>query len=161
MKCLILWATLLLSIIIPSVSVAEEYAITVTQVGGNLFWEPEREIYIQTEYCFVDIGTKEVVLNIVDEAGSLIISDKTSCEIKNIFGKAQLEAGAYTITVSREDDNWYTIDGQEAALNTEGCLGSVENVAAELTVEENGSGTLKLADEECSVKGIYSKATVE
>ena len=139
---------------------AEEYEISVTQVGENLFWEPEQEVFIQTEYCFVDLGSAKVLLQANGYSGLLVISEKTRCDVKNFFGKTQLDPGKYSITVTREDENWYAIEGKSAALNTSDCRALIKSAPAELLIDENATAKLTFANETCQVKGIYSKIEV-
>ena len=140
---------------------AEEYEINVVQKGGNLFWEAEQELFIQTEYCFVDVGTTQARLQMESESGILIFSEKSRCAIKGLFGKSELAEGTYTLDVTREDDNWYVIDGKNAALNTENCLAAADGSRATLTIDAAGGGVMSVENEECSIAGIYSQAQLE
>ncbi len=145
-----------------SYAFAEEYEVQVMRQGGNLFLVAEQDIYIQTEYCFEDVDNTTVLLRTGDNGGELIFSESgRKCDIKMIYGKTQLEAGEYSINVSRDDDNWYGIVGQAAALKTNGCLGQVTDVAATLTMNAEGTGTLAVDDEECTVEKVYSETEIQ
>lgn len=44
-----------------------------------------------------------------------------TCDIEKIIG-AKVEAGTYKVTVSREESNFYKIDGQDIYIKTKYCL---------------------------------------
>ncbi len=139
---------------------AGEYKITIVQQGANLFKMSDQDTYIWTSYCFVDVGTSEALLSIQGSSGKIRFSNnETSCDVQMLYGKSSLAADEYRIVVTRADDNWYTVDGKEAALLTGSCLASAEGTEIRLIVEEDGTGTLKFEDEECSLEGIYTPVT--
>jgi hypothetical protein len=140
---------------------AEEFALQVNRVGGDLYVAPAEGLYIETQYCFAlaDATAARLIFN--TDADKLIFTEtEETCEVRMIFGKAAMEPGDYLFSVTRVADNWYRIDEQNAALLTEGCLKLVEGAEARVTLTEAGDGTLLLpeADEECRVVGAYAQA---
>ncbi|MDX2480520.1 MAG: hypothetical protein QNK24_09305 [Desulfuromusa sp.] len=156
---------LLAFLMITPYAFAVEYKVNVVQKGGNLYWAETEKMYIQTEYCFEGAETAVLLLRMTGDIGEEVTFTESGhkCDVKMLYGQTQLNAGEYALTVSREDDNWYVMDGKDVALNTNGCLSLVENMVARLQINEDGTGTLSLpdADEECTVEGIYSKAKLE
>jgi len=80
-----------------------------------------------------------------------------------VYGRTTIEPGEYNFIVSRDDEGWYGIDGQDSAFKTSGCYSLVEYVAATATIEEGGKGRLAIPseDEECRIEGVYSKTELE
>ncbi len=153
----ILLRLFLLVILLVTPVFAGEYKMTVIQQGANLFKMSDQDNYIRTSYCLVDVGTSEALLSIQGSSGKIRFSkNETSCDVQTLYGKSSLAANEYRIVVTRADDNWYTIDGKEAALLTGSCLASADETEIRLIVEEDGSGTLRFEDEECSLQGVYT-----
>lgn len=140
---------------------AEDLELKVTKTGANLYSVADKDLYIQTEYCFEDANDTLVKLRLEETDSKLIFKDvKQPCEIKMVYGRAKIDAGNYQFKVTRDDDNWYRLVDQDAAFKTAGCLSLVENVDAQLTLNDDGTGTLTMSevDETCQVEGVYSKA---
>ena len=143
---------------------AVEYQINVVRQGGNLYWAETEKMYIQTEYCVENSDSAAVTLRMDGDSGDITFkASGDKCAVKMIYGQTQLDAGQYLIKVSREDDNWYKIVTKQMALNTDGCLSLVDNMEASLQINEDGTGILSLpeADEQCAVKGVYSKGQLQ
>jgi len=143
---------------------AIEYQVNVVRQGGNLYWAETENMFIQTEYCFESSDAATAMLRMDGDSGEVTFTDSGhKCTVKMIYGQTQLKAGKYSIKVSREDDNWYGIVAKKMALNTNGCLSLVDNMQANLQINEDGTGVLSLpeADEECIVDGVYSKAQLQ
>ena len=158
-------AVVLLAFLMTSSSVfALEYQVNVVQKGGNLYWAATEKMYIQTEYCFESADPAVLLLRIDGDSGEITFTESgRKCDVKMIYGQAQLEAGKYSIKVSRDDDNWYGIVGKNMALNTSGCLSLVDDMQASLQMNADGTGILSIpdADEKCAVEGVYSKAQLK
>ena len=140
---------------------AIEYQVNVVRQGENLYWAETEKMFIQTEYCFESSAAATAMLRMDGDRGEVTFTDSGhKCAVRMIYGRTQLKAGKYSIKVSREDDNWYGIVAKKMALNTNGCLSLVDNIQANLQINEDGTGILSLpeADEECTVDGVYSQA---
>jgi SHS2 domain-containing protein len=143
---------------------AVEYQVNVVRQGGNLYWAEKENMFIQTEYCFESSDTATVMLRMDGDSGEITFKlSGHKCAVKMIYGQTQLKAGNYSIKVSREDDNWYRIVAKKIGLKTNGCLSLVDNMQANLQINEDGTGILSLpeADEECTVDGVYSQAQLQ
>ena len=140
---------------------AEDFELNVVRAGANLYEVPAEDLYVQTEYCFEVEENASVLLRLEDTEKKMIFPDsEAQCDVMLVYGRSTLEPGSYKLTLTRVDDNWYGLDGDEAALKTSGCLSLVEQADAQLEMKEDGTGVLSIpsVDEECQVEGIYTKA---
>lgn len=143
---------------------AEEFELNVVRAGANLYEVPAEDLYVQTEYCFEVEEKASVLLRLEDAEKSMTFSDSGArCDVILVYGRTTLEAGNYNLTVTRVDDNWYGLDGEDAALKTSGCLSLVEQADAKLEMKDDGTGVLRIpsVDEECQVEGVYTKAELK
>jgi hypothetical protein len=153
MKMLMVMLALLSS---ASFGFAAEYDLQIEQQGAELFKITNQDVYIWTQYCFVDVGTTEVHLNLEDGRGEIkFIDTQTRCDVQGVYGKSPLEGGDYTLVLTRADDNWYSIDDKQAAVLTVDCLASAESLETKVIMTDDG-GTAFFPDEECSVLGVYT-----
>ncbi len=154
-----------LSILISTVPLfAAEYQVNVVRQGGNLYWAEAEKMYIQTEYCFEGSDAAVVMLRVDGDSEDItFVKSGDKCAVTMIYGQTQLKGGKYSLKVSWEDDNWYKIVDKNVALKTDGCLSLVDNMQANLLMNDAGTGTLSLpeADEECRVEAVYSKAQLQ
>ena len=155
---------LALLLLLPLAAVAQEIDAKVVRYGANLYEIVGRDLFIATEYCFEGAEKADIVLKL-DEGGNQMQFKKSgnSCDIQTVYGRSQLDPGAYDFAVSRVDEGWYGIDGQDAAFKTTGCYSLVENVAAKVIMEEGGVGRLVMPseDEECRIEGVYGKTELQ
>lgn len=152
---------MLLLLVSSSFCLAAEYDLQVEQKGAELFKLSDQDVYVLTQYCFVDVGVTSAHLNIESGSGTISFQNaandnETHCDVIGVYGKSPLEPGDYTVVVSKSDDDWYSVDGKEAAALTSNCLASAESVEAKMVMAEDGSGTITIGDEECALSGIYS-----
>lgn len=143
---------------------AEEFELKVVRAGANLYAVPAEDLYIQTEYCFEIEESASVRLNLDETLSRMTFQDSgAQCDVTLVYGRSTLKPGRYKLSVTRLDDNWYGLDGEEAALKTSGCLSLVEQAEAELDMQEDGTGVLSLptVDEQCRVEGIYTRAELK
>lgn len=148
-------------LLLASAAAAEEFELQLNRMGGDLYAAPAEGLYIETQYCFALADATPARLTFNSAADKLIFpKTEETCEVRMIFGHAEMEAGDYLFSVTWVADNWYRIDEQNAALLTAGCLEMVEGAEARMTMTEAGEGTLQLpeAGEECRVVGAYAQA---
>lgn len=156
-----IFVSLLLLLVSSSFCLAAEYDLQVEQKGAELFKLSDQDVYVLTQYCFVDVGIVEAHLNIEDGSGTMRFQNaandnETLCDVVGVYGKSQLEPGNYNVVISKTDDDWYSVAGKEAAVLTENCLESAESTEAKVVMAEDGGGIITIADEECAVIGIYT-----
>lgn len=91
---------------------ADNYELSVTRKGRNVYKVDGKDIIIQTRYCYVYAHSEETILKSNEYGGELIFIDsKDKCDIKAFYGSAKNNPGKYVVTVSRESDDWYEIFG--------------------------------------------------
>lgn len=153
-----------LLLLLPLASAAQEIEAQVIRYGANLYEIVGRDLFIATEYCFEGSEKADILLKL-DGSGDQMQFKKSgnSCDIQMVYGRSALEPGKYSFTVSRDDEGWYGVDGQDGAFKTTGCYSLVENVAATVTMEEGGVGrlTIPAEDEECRIEGVYNKTELK
>ncbi len=59
--------------------------------------------------------------------------------------------------MTRDDDDWYELSGQDLWLKTSGCYAFSFSEEAVLRVNASGVGTLYVDDNTCVVEGIYAR----
>jgi hypothetical protein len=140
---------------------AAEYDLQVEQKGAELFKLTDQDVYVLTQYCFVDVGATGAHLDFVNGSGTITFknvanNNETSCDVIGVYGKSPMAPGSYRVVISRSDDNWYSVADKQAAVLTSNCLASAESIEAGVVMAEDGSGTLTIAEEECAVVGLYA-----
>lgn len=140
---------------------AQDFPLTVIRMGTDLYEVTKEDLCIQTQYCFEVEDQAEVILRLENSGNKLLFKTAAAfCDIVMIYGRSQLKTGLYSMTLTRIGDNWYQIDGKDAALKTSGCLSLAESSEGRLDMKNEEQGTLELSqfDEVCDVVGVYAKA---
>jgi hypothetical protein len=141
-------------------ALAETYEVSVTRKDRNLYRVDGKPLLIQTKYCYEYAYSEVAFLKWQGYGGKLIFVDsEASCDVKAVFQKTTPEAGKYAISVRRESDDWYQVDGGTMYLKTSMCLSLALGEDAYLNLESDGSGRLVFENGgRCSVEAIYIKA---
>ena len=138
---------------------AENYEVSLTRKGSNVYKIDGKDIIIQTRYCYVYAYSEEAIFKASGYGGELIFFDsKDKCDVKAVFGLSKPKAGKYVVTVSREDDDWYEVLGTDSYIKTSTCLSLALGEEAYLTISASGFGQLRFEDgDDCMVEGVYTK----
>src|SRR3546814_89238 len=138
---------------------AENYEVSLTRKGSNVYKIDGKDIIIQTRYCYVYAYSEEAIFKASGYGGELIFFDsKDKCDVKAVFGLSKQKAGKYVVTVSREDDDWYEVLGTDSYIKTSTCLSLALGEEAYLTISASGFGQLRFEDgDDCMVEGVYTK----
>lgn len=138
---------------------AENYEVSLTRKGGNVYKIDGKDIIIQTRYCYVYAYSEEAIFKASGYGGELIFFDsKDKCDVKAVFGLSKQKPGKYVVTVSREDDDWYEVLGTDSYIKTSTCLSLALGEEAYLTISASGFGQLRFEDgDDCMVEGVYTK----
>jgi hypothetical protein len=151
----------LLLTLTPSVVIAGSYDISVTRKGSNLYKVDGENIFIHTRYCYEYVYYENSFLRMNGYSGEIIFTDSGGkCDVKEVYGPSDQVAGKYSVTISREDDDWYEVWGQGTYIKTKGCLDLAFGESAVLVLTAGGYGTLYLEDDECTVEGVYSRMSL-
>ena len=138
---------------------AENYEVSLTRKGSNVYKIDGKDIIIQTRYCYVYAYSEEAIVKASGYGGELIFFDsKDKCNVKAVFGLAKQKPGKYVVSVSREDDDWYEVLGTDSYIKTSTCLSLALGEEAYLTMSASGFGQLRFEDgDDCMVEGVYTK----
>jgi len=138
---------------------AENYEVSLTRKGSNVYKIDSKDIIIQTRYCYVYAYSEEAIFKASGYGGELIFFDsKDKCDVKAVFGLSKQKPGKYVVTVSREDDDWYEVLGTNSYIKTSTCLSLALGEEAYLTMSASGFGQLRFEDgDDCMVEGVYTK----
>jgi len=140
---------------------ADNYEVSVTRKGSNLYKVDGKDILIQTRYCYEYVYYEESFLKMNGYSGEIIFTDSGSrCDVKGVYGSSEKEAGKYSVTISQEADDWYEVWGEGLYIKTSSCLSLALVEDAILALSSGGYGTLHIEDEECMVEGVYSKRSL-
>lgn len=138
---------------------AENYEVSLTRKGSNVYKIDAEDIIIQTRYCYVYAYSEEAIFKASGYGGEVIFFDsKDKCDVKAVFGASKQKPGKYAVTVSREDDDWYEVIGTNSYIKTSSCLSLALGEEAYLTISAPGFGQLRFEDgNDCMVEGVYTK----
>ena len=138
---------------------AENYEVSLTRKGSNVYKIDGKDIIIQTRYCYVYAYSEEAIFKASGYGGELIFFDsKDKCDVKAVFGLSKQKPGKYVVTVSREDDDWYEVLGTNSYIKTSTCLSLALGEEAYLTISASRFGQLRFEDgDDCMVEGVYTK----
>lgn len=140
---------------------ADNYEVSVTRKGSNLYKVDSRNIFIHTSYCYEYVYYEESFLKMNGYSGEIIFTNSGGkCPVKAVYGPNEQEAGKYSVTINREDDDWYEVWGQGIYLKTSACLSLALAEDAILALSAGGYGTLYVEGDECSVEGVYSRISL-
>ena len=144
--------------LIPMSSSAENYEISVTRNGSNLYNVDGERIYIHTRYCYEYVYYERSYLRMNGYSGEIVFLDSGGkCDVKAVYGQVDQETGNYSVTVNREDDDWYEVWGQDIYIKTFACLSLALGEDAVLAITGGGIGIMYVEGEECMVEGVYAK----
>ena len=138
---------------------AENYEVSLTRKGSNVYKIDGKDIIIQTRYCYVYAYSEEAIFKASGYGGELIFFDsKDKCDVKAVFGLSKQKPGKYVVTVSREDDDWYEVFRTNSYIKTSSCLSLALGEEGYLTISPSGFGRLRFKDgDDCMVEGVYTK----
>lgn len=139
-------------------ALAENYVVSVTRKGANLYKIDGKDVFVRTQYCYEYAYSETAILEVYGTVGDLKFPESDSeCTVKAVLGKSNQNAGKYVVQVNHDNDDWYEVFGQSVYIHTNSCLSLAMNEDAILDLSPGGYGSLQIDGERCSVEGIYSK----
>lgn len=157
MKAVIFMLTGLLLMLSGHVA-AGEVEVKVTRIEADQYKVVDDDLYLLTEYCFEMVDNETVLLRLEEGPARIVFpKQKSTCDIKTVYGRTRLDPGSYTLNVTRIEAGWYAVVGKGAVFRTDGCYGLADNSAARAIVADEGSGVLLMPslEEECRIEGVY------
>ena len=154
-KLLVLLLPFMMYAIMP---LADNYEISVTRKGRNIYKVDGRNIIIQTRYCYEYVYSENAFLRMNGYSGEMIfLNSGGKCDVAGVYGQIDPSSGKYLVTIYRVDDDWYEVLGKDIYIKTTGCLSLPVGEDAVLTISQGGYGTLHTGGQQCMVEGLYSK----
>ena len=137
---------------------AENYEVSLTRKGSNVYKVDGKDIIIQTRHCYVYAYSEEAIFKTSGYGGEVIFFDsKDKCDVKAVYGVSKQKPGKYVVTVSREEDDWFEVFGTSSYIKTSSCLSLALGEEAYLTIANSGFGRLRFKDgNDCMVEAVYT-----
>ena len=140
--------------------VAGEYKEVVSTYDNDFYKIDSKNILIRTEKCMEDVQGQEALVTMNGISGEIEFTETgTRCAVLAVYGTSGYRVGNYRIDISRDEENWYKISGQDIYIRTEECLiyaTEQEGLLSVSTVGKGGSGSLHFEGEACRVVGLYT-----
>ena len=147
----IILAAVVLSLSASAVS-QSKYSVSITRKDSNLYKVDNKEIWVQTRYCYEYAYYEDAVLS---SSQIVFVDNETTCDVKRVLQEAKINSGSYELSVTHEDDELYsTLDG--FYIRTSMCLELGISEDALLRVNSYGGGTLVFLDNgrKCDVESV-------
>jgi hypothetical protein len=134
-----------------------DYQVNVTRKSSQLYKITSKDIYINTRACFEFVYYEDAVLRMSGRTGTIVFLDAgAKCDVKSVYGKTSITPGNYTVRLTSEADDWYSVAGSDLMIRTMLCYKSW--FGEEVTLKIGSGGAAILVDEDgdtYSVDGIY------
>ena len=138
-------------------ALADDYDVNVTREDSDLYKLTGEDVIIVTQFCFEFVYYADSLLRMSGQSGDIFFDNGSSCRVRGAYGATDLDAGNYSVQVSRESTNWYSIYGTDFYLQTRLCLELALADDSVLQVGGMGVGTLLFSDgSTCDVQKVYS-----
>lgn len=129
-----------------------KYSVSVTRKESNLYKIDNKEIWVQTRYCYQYVYYEDAILT----ANKIIFLDKgATCDVKRVLEELTIESGSYELSVTHEENDLYsTLDG--FYIQTSMCLELALSEEALLRINPYGSGSIVFLDNgrKCDVERV-------
>lgn len=139
-------------------AVADDYEVSVTRKGSNLYKVDLKQIIVKTRYCYEYVFYENALLRMSGYSGDIIFMDSGGkCDVEADYGTIGQKAGKYIVAIYHEEDDWYRVYGTALFIKTDGCSAISFGEDAILTLNAAGSGMLKIDGWDCMVDGVYQR----
>lgn len=139
-------------------ALAEDYEVSVTREDSDLYKLTSEDIIIVTQYCYEYVYFKDALLSMSGQSGEIFFDENSSCRVQGAYGANDLDAGNYSVQVSRESANWYSIYGTDLYIQTRLCLelALADDSVLQIGGMGMGVGTLLFSNgDTCDVQKVY------
>ena len=122
---------------------ASEYRVSVSREDSELYRIVGQDILIKTWGCFEFAFAEDALLRMNGRTGTLVFLDEgAKCQVSAVYGKTTVPAGTYSVTLTRESQDWYSVLGMEMHIKTMACYEYWFGEDLTLKVDYDGSATL-------------------
>lgn len=142
---------------------AQSYDVSVTRKDRNVYKVDGKQLLVRTKYCYVYAYSEEAVLRMRGRTGDLIFIDsRDKCDVEAVYSGSDQQAGKYSVTVSCDDDDWYSVMGGALFIKTSMCLNLALGEEAFLSLGLGGVGRLVFeTGDSCTVEGLYQRMKLD
>ena len=143
----------------PHVVSADNYNVTVTRNGSNIYKVDSSDVIIVTRNCYVIAYSGKAVLNSTGFGGEFIFTDShDKCSVKAVFGRSTSFQGEYDVQLNHKADDWYEIVESNMYIKTSKCQTLAHNQSATVVLKSGGWGEITFEDSTgCTVEGVYTQ----
>lgn len=132
-----------------------EYYVTVSREDSNIYDVISQDIFIFTKFCYEFVYYDNAILY-GDE--TIKFSNGNTCSVDGVYENSYLSNGSYSVTVTREKQDWYSVLGYNGYIKTAYCYEYQYYDNATLSIDTLGTGTLTFSNKStCDVAGYYTK----
>ncbi len=161
MKNLFLVSLIVTLVYMPMMGKGDNYSVNVTRKESNLYKVTGSDIYIQTRHCYEYEYYTDAILMMNGYTGEIVFEDEEderTCDVKAVYGRAEIDPGTYEVIISHESDDWFEVIGTDLYIQTSLCLRLDLGAEVILRVYEGGFGRVYFSDDDdYMVDGIYSR----
>jgi len=153
-------AVLTLILILNLFLFADVFEINLTRKERNLYKENQKNLLIQTRFCFEFAFAADAILKIDGLSKFVIFTNSgNKCDVKAIYKKIEINEQKKVVNVYKIEDGWYQIMGTDIYFLTTSCLNLSLSADVVLNVYKNNLGGMIQFDKysSCSIEGFYSK----
>ena len=149
--------TFLFVVLFASAALAERYQVTVTRQDSNRYTTGTGHLIV-TRYCYMYVYYEEAILDWSGYGGELhFLESDDSCDVDEVLGKIRPDPGAYEISVSRKDTNWYEVHRTDLFIETKRCRVRARRDEAILDWRGHRGEILFLDDDRsCKIEAIWA-----
>jgi len=127
-------------VIVPLLVFADEYRITVSRIDANRYSVQGQSVVIQTKFCYEYVYFEDAILRMHGFTGRISFLDSGGvCDVEAVLSRTDLDPGTYSVAVTHEDDNWYSVLNTNIYLETFVCYEYVYYQDAFLQVGVDGT----------------------
>lgn len=139
-------------------SFCEEYRVSVSRKSSNTYRVIGKDILIHTKYCYEYVYLEDALLTMNGYTGSIVFLESGGkCDVEGVYAHLNLDPGTYSITLSHEDDDWYSILEADIFIATSGCYEYVYFEDAVLQVSNSSAIMLYVGDNQYVVESVYER----
>ncbi len=150
------FSLLAISICASTVAIPTDFEVYVTRQASDIYEVQSEPFIIKTRYCYEYVYGERSLLRMNGYSGDIIFIDSGGqCDVEAVFKRSDQNAGKYIVTVTNEDEDWYSMLENSLFIKTDSCLDISIGAEAILTIHAYGGGTLNVNGNECVVEAIY------
>ncbi len=134
----------------------------VEKAGFNLYRVVDKGIFIRTEACDAAPASGRVEIQKHGETRTLTFAGSTTaCAVRDFLVPVKLTTPAFSsmyVQLTQDQSNgWYRVQDGDLYLKTAGCISRVISQTAELHLNSDGTGWVRLDGRNCAVEHAFKR----